>query len=613
MKKRVHPLDFESLDDDAMDDRKAIVPSSSSSSSVSSSVSSVSRVRRDIESLEAMDEVDLLVMDVEGELEALSGPPMDPSSSSSSIDVPPRRLQQQLQGGGAATMRRPIVSLDHNNNNNYQANNNHNSNHRKSYRDGREDDEEVKMSHEMIDDDPLPDEEGGEQRGGGDMKSSAALMRLLVDQQYTLMEQVVEYRRRNEALRDRLKEADGKASLMETRIDELEEENYELSLLQGSRPPAGGGGGDGYKPGDAMASTMSSSSSSIRARGVQSKLNSDLNNRTQQLLRKALLVDDGDQDGSILLAASELTTTQQQQKSSSSSMYEGAKRFLWQYVPFQKSLRFIQANYGSSTASYFAFLRTTMVQMMLVGLVMAFFSVIHLSHLFSSSSSSSSRASLRGVVTSPGLLPGFMLFSSFGPAEAFTYSAFLILTLLGLLLLLVVKLTLEHKRMVLLQEVALERKATYSRAVLSAWDFSTHTPSAIDELSSTLKTNLLQLREETRSQGRQRARSNFEAFEITSRRVAGMMLYVLLIGLSFAAITAVTIQNSTISDSISTHSLFKPFKPLVKPVCLNFINIIVPQLIYGINHIEQWDSAKTEMQVQAICVVKCLNQCECDS
>jgi hypothetical protein len=540
MKKRVHPLNFESLD--AMDERKVESLSSSSSSSVS-------RVRRDIESLGAMDEVDLLVLDVEGELEALSGS-IDPSSS----DLPPR---PQLQGG-TVTQRLGynIVSSD---NNNYQGNNN-NPNH---HRDGREDDEEVRMSHEMI---GSPDEEEEDVNS-----SAAALMKLLVDQQYTLMEQVVEYRRRNEALRDKLKEADGKTSLMETRIDELEEENYEL---QASRLT------DGSKSGETM--SILPSVSSVRARGVQSKLNSDLNSRSQQL-RKALLVDDGDQDGSVLLAASDPT----QRK----SMYQEAKSLLWQYVPFQKSLRFIQANYGSSTASYFSFLRTTMVQMLLVSLVMAFFSVIHLSRLFSSG------ASLRDVVTSPGLLPGFMLFSSFLTAEAFTYSCFLILTLLGLLLLLIVKLTLEHKRMVLLHEVSLEQKATYSKAVLSAWDFSTHTPSAIDELSSTLKTNLLQLREESRSQGRQKARSNFEAFEITTRRGIGLMLYVLLIGLSFAAIIAVTIQNSTISDSISKHALFRPFKPLVKPICLNFINILVPQLIYGINHLEQWDSAKTEMQV----------------
>jgi hypothetical protein len=541
MKKRVHPLNFESLD--AMDERK-VEPSSS-----------VSRVRRDIESLGAMDEVDLLVLDVEGELEALSGS-MDPSSS----DLPRR---PQLQGG-TVTQRRPSLGYNNNyqDNNNYQGNNYNNHNH---HRDGREDGEEVRMSHEMIGslDEAEEDGEGGE----------AALMKLLVDQQYTLMEQVVEYRRRNEALRDKLKEADGKASLMETRIDELEEENYELQANLSRLP-------DGSKSGETM--SILPSMSSVRARGVQSKLNSDLNSRSQQL-RKALLVDDGDQDGSVHLAASDLT----QRK----SMYQEAKSLLWQYVPFQKSLRFIQANYGSSTASYFSFLRTTMVQMLLVGLVMAFFSVIHLSRLFSSG------ASLRHVVTSPGLLPGFMLFSSFRTTEAFTYSSFLILTLLGLLLLLVVKLTLEHKRMVLLHEVALERKATYSKAVLSAWDFSTHTPSAIDELSSTLKTNLLQLREESRSQGRQKARSNFEAFEITTRRGIGLMLYVLLIGLSFAAIIAVTIKNSTISDSISKHSLFRPFKPLVKPICLNFINILVPQLIYGINHLEQWDSAKTEMQV----------------
>ncbi len=266
------------------------------------------------------------------------------------------------------------------------------------------------------------------------------------------------------------------------------------------------------------------------------------------------------------------------------------------HKPFQKEIRTIQGKFGSAVASYFVFYRFIFMQVLLIAIVAAIFAVLHIT-LFVSREGNSS---LNKIVFGPGMLPGFMLYSTFESEEAFQYSMFVIFGLLVFVATAVEHLITEDLTMKRIDASEEGNEAPYSKAVLCSWDMGGYgynpTTRQIEDQIGALGNSYIQLLEDTRTAGLIKSRSRFELLVLYTRRFIASLLYVGVQAASFAAIVILTIYTESITEWLGT-TPFKNFASALAPLALNVLNSISPPLMKAITDLELWDSGQMKLNV----------------
>ena len=115
--------------------------------------------------------------------------------------------------------------------------------------------------------------------------------------------------------------------------------------------------------------------------------------------------------------------------------------FVDHFLPFKHDIKVIESRFGQSVASYFIFYRFIFLQMCLVGAVVALFNVLHLIYMVQRGNSAASV-----VENSGGVLPTFMLYSSYASDEAIIYVIMLVVVSATILLSIIEKIVREDHR-----------------------------------------------------------------------------------------------------------------------------------------------------------------------
>lgn len=195
-------------------------------------------------------------------------------------------------------------------------------------------------------------------------------------------------------------------------------------------------------------------------------------------------------------------------------------------------------------------------------------------------------------------IPGLMIFSSFIAKEALLYSSVVVLVLVLTGALLAHKIVQEDRRIRNLQAVSDKHSTPHAKLLLCAWDNSLHTRAEVDDLSGSLGIAFLQQLEDTFTKGAQKARSNYEWFVLTARRVWGISSYLTVLCVSGGAIIVLTMSTSLIERTVSDLSgSLKEVSKMVAPVGLAAVNAVVPVFLQFITRQERWDTAHQELNV----------------
>jgi hypothetical protein len=382
--------------------------------------------------------------------------------------------------------------------------------------------------------------------------------------------QIEEFQKRTEDAIKKEKETQKKVYDLEDKVDLLEDEINSLNLQAqqgggmggqgGFRVVGGGGGGN-----------------------VAVKKANNANDKLRQELQNSNDADDVD------LGLTELDGTL--------TLMNKIKAWAAKKKPFQKDIRTIQGKFGSAVASYFVFYRFIFMQVIAITTVATIFTVLHLTLYINGDPSNSN---LNKLIQGNGMLPAFMLFSTFIHEEAFQYSMFIIFGLLVFLSTAIEHLITEDKTMKRIDASEEGNEAPYSKALLCAWDFGGYgyspTSRQVEDQCGSLKNSYIQLLEDTRTAGLINSRSRFELFVLYSRRFISTMLYIGVQAASFAAIVILTIYTEDITKWLGT-TPFKNFASALAPLALNVLNSISPPLMQIITSFEKWDSGQMNLNV----------------
>ena len=391
---------------------------------------------------------------------------------------------------------------------------------------------------------------------GAGAKSTAALRKAFKAMQV----QVAEFQKRTDKAQEDRKDLQKKVFELEDKIEYQEDEINTLT----QQVQAGGGGlkviGGGQGP-----------------KGMKG------NNAGDKLRQE--LKESGDVDDMEL----GLTDTEKNQSLKAKFLAWAAKK-----KPFQGDIRTIQAKFGSAVASYFIFSRFIFMQICLIAVVAVVFIILHLILL------AKTGKTFGQIMSSSGMLPGFMLFSAYTPDEAFQYTLFVVFGVFVFFVSIIEHLIVEDRSMKRIDAQEEGNEAPYSKAVLCAWDFSSagYFPSKrqVEEQKGSLANLYTQMLEETRTAGLMKSRSRWELLILYSRRFVALILYFAVQASSFAAIVFLTVNTEDITKWLST-TPFANFASAMAPLVLNFVNGVSPPLLKEITNLELWDSGQTQLNI----------------
>ena len=400
-------------------------------------------------------------------------------------------------------------------------------------------------------------------KAGAGKKSIEAMRTAFTNMQ----KQIEEFKKRAQAAIEKSTEAQRKVFDLEEKIDNQDDEINTLQMqLQtagnagpgGMRIIGGGGGGGGAK------NKANNANDKLRQELAQSGDANDVDLGLTEL------------DGQVSLL----------------------KQFLvWaaKKKPFQKDIRTIQGKFGSAVASYFVFYRFIFMQVCSITVVAAIFLVMHLNLFIGNGNDSFEK-----LVSGPGMLPAFMLFSTFEKTEAFNYSMFVIFGMLVFFSTAVEHLVTEDKIMKRIDAAEEGNEVPFSKAVLCSWDMGSSgynpTERQIQDQIGSLGNGYAQILDESRTAGVMKSRSRFELLVLYTRRFVANILYVAVQAGSFASIVILTIYTEAITEALGKTS-FKNFASAIAPLALNILNSISPPLMKAITTFERWDSGQMNLNV----------------
>ncbi|ETO61574.1 hypothetical protein F444_20472 [Phytophthora nicotianae P1976] len=252
--------------------------------------------------------------------------------------------------------------------------------------------------------------------------------------------------------------------------------------------------------------------------------------------------------------------------------------------PFTTDIRQIEAQFGSSVASYFRFFGWIIMTFMVMSIPCFVFLVLHILYLIH-------QPSTTDWLTFSGVFPTFLQLPGYFPDEAFVYTVVLI-WMEGLLLLFTLRKWVAEDRMsktVQAVENASE-KPKYSRILLNAWDFSLTTQNQASDLKKTIAEQVQLAMEEEKRAETIKSRTKKQRYILYARRFVAFVFYVAIQAASWYLIILLTTQSSQIQLQIAEKAaVFAPYASSIVPAVVTVINAILPKLISLLTALEKWD------------------------
>ncbi|KAF1793372.1 Anoctamin [Phytophthora cactorum] len=252
--------------------------------------------------------------------------------------------------------------------------------------------------------------------------------------------------------------------------------------------------------------------------------------------------------------------------------------------PFTRDIRQIEAQFGSSVASYFRFFGWIIMTFMVMSLPCFVFLVLHILYLTQQLSSTN-------WLAYSGVIPTFLQLPGYFPDEAFVYTVVLILMEVLLVLFTLRKWVAEDRMSKTVQAAEnASEKPKYSRILLNAWDFSLTTQDQVSDLKKTIAEQVQLAMEEEKRAETIKSRTKKQRYILYVRRFVAFVFYMAIQAASWYLIILLTTQSSQIQLQIAEKAaIFAPYASSIVPAVVTVINAILPKLISLLTAIEKWD------------------------
>jgi hypothetical protein len=417
-----------------------------------------------------------------------------------------------------------------------------------------------------------PAAHSGGEMGHDELVALSAEMRELFAE---IKKEIVEYKDKHHTLASAVKGADVSRADLETRMEEMEEENAQLQLAltkglenRNSSPAKHEGGGQRGR-------RDSSAGPDLLAGGGGGGASNDI--------RRVLL----DQDDTQVLeeAAGGVENV--------FILRHKFARWVVRHTPFEQENRRLHAMFGGAVAAYFLFLRWLFMNFLFIGAIAAAISVIHITNMLWDN---------RGahVLTGGNVLPGFMLISTFAPYERVLYATTVIVMIIVLCFIGLMKLISEdvNKKRYEIKESG--KEAVYSKLLLVGWDNALVTATEAAHHTGSLAGMARELLAATRCKGEQQSRTRLATAILVLRRLLGFTLYGAMQFGCYVLIAYLTVESSNIQDKANSVGFLKFFAPSIVPAVVTGINSATPAVITVITLFERWDSGQTEVNLRIL-------------
>ena len=378
--------------------------------------------------------------------------------------------------------------------------------------------------------------------------------------------QIEEFKQRFQQATEKLWSEEDRNALLEEKVEALEEEK--ITLIEANhRAREDAKNGKIFYP---VATNSNANNMSKDQRGDE--------------IRRALLFDDYEENG--VLTLDDLY-------GNGPGGFASAvwKSLVIRLTPFKGDIRKITAQFGSSVASFFIFYRFIFLQSILIALVALGFTIFHIISMANRPST------VQEILLSKGLLPQFMMYSSFDDSEQVYYISVVIGCLVVTFFALADKYIREDLISKEAEAIAAENTYTYGSDCFCAWDFSVASKTEADDYCGSLAQVYCLLLSETKDMGLKDSRSSADLFGLYVRRVIGFTLYLAVQTISFVLIILVTLNQNSFIKLISGVGGLTNLGAIVPPALLTTINYLTPELFTRITQIEQWDNVSTEINM----------------
>lgn len=366
----------------------------------------------------------------------------------------------------------------------------------------------------------------------------------------TLQAQVSEFKERYDKAKGDLLNLQSKTSELEDELENLREENTQLSY---ENQNAGGKGGI------ALIGGRAGGGKAMKGRGGMAKA---LLSVTEEMDVDVVEdIDDGD------------------------SLWHRLRVWWMRNKPLQHEYRRVSSRFGAAATTYFFFYRFVFLQFSLMAIISIAFSAIHVSRMLS-----------RGLGyndimgrTGGAFLPNFMLYSTYNTNEGFEYSLMVAIGIMTLIVSVIQHLVSEDKSMKEVEVHEVGNESPFAREVFCAWDCSMTEQQEADDQYQALGSKYIFMLDEEATKGKQLSRTRMQLVILWTRRFLGFCGYLGIQAAAFVAIIILTINTDAITQSL-VGTPFAVFSASLSPIALQAINGLVPTFIKKITVFEAWDT-----------------------
>lgn len=366
----------------------------------------------------------------------------------------------------------------------------------------------------------------------------------------TLISNIHEIKMKYGTIDKTLQEISLERKQMVLRIDTLEEENHDLA--------------NSLKEGAMNQNQQQKYVSKVhhRSRHVN-RNNGAIGKGKSENLRKALTEDDDDDEA---LDLDDLFH--------STSWFARAVAYFLQLVPFKNDIRQIQAKHGASVASYFVFSRFMYLQFIVIAMVMAGLTALHIYNM-----KVAGENLWKSETIYSSYLPKFLMYHSYSTGEGLLYTGMSYSAIIILGVSLIEKMLREDRLGKEISTIEAEDHHPFATDVLGQWDLSLTSKNAVEELQGSIANTLLQKLHENRVKYISKSRTYVQLIKLYAVRFLGLILYLAWQSFAFAIIIVLTIYHEQLISQIPIINRLKKYSSIVVNLSLTAIGSVTPEIL----------------------------------
>ncbi|CDW90011.1 UNKNOWN [Stylonychia lemnae] len=257
---------------------------------------------------------------------------------------------------------------------------------------------------------------------------------------------------------------------------------------------------------------------------------------------------------------------------------------IWRkFSPLSQRLAKISRTNERSIVAYFTFVRFIFLLSLLQVLVFTYLIVNHVART----------DNFKSICVFK-FVPCFMLYSSFEDDEALGYSITLVISLTLSVILCLSYLISQDKTRRIKSQYMNDGTKKFTKLIFNAIEWNIRDRSKKVDIKTQISMEMKNLLKEDEVKKAIASRTKQEKFKLFLRRLISFLVNIAVIGGGWYAIYTVNVRQDEIETKlVDFQSWLKYVADFVAPLCLSFINIILPSITNQLIQLEKWDFQST--------------------